>query len=354
MLGALIGAGASLLGGIFGAKSASSGQSSANRTNLAIADMTNRANIDMVNSANAANAALARENREFQADFARENRDWERAWEIERATNAHQWAMQDLEAAGLNPILAAGQGAQTGGINANAVSQQAPTMQAATMQRAEVQNANALSSQIYASSAKEIFNMIAASKRLNIDNKVADSQVGLNSAQSANLGANTKYRERELAIDMPGLHAQTAISSAKQHEATAKHLFKQIDHLDVDMRKTEHEIKRIEADIRYTKAMENKAYSEVLLNNLNQELVAANTRLVQANEANVYLNMAISQLGIPEASARSHIASSVNWLMNLPADIRDDFVKRLESHLEGLREKKQNKPDFVHVDPPYW
>jgi len=39
-------------------------------------------------------------------------------WERERAKNAHQWEVEDLKAAGLNPILSAGgQGAVTGSID---------------------------------------------------------------------------------------------------------------------------------------------------------------------------------------------------------------------------------------------
>lgn len=55
---------------------------------------------------------------ELSEKAARQNTATQIAWERERAKNAHQWEVEDLENAGLNPILSAGgSGAATGGIN---------------------------------------------------------------------------------------------------------------------------------------------------------------------------------------------------------------------------------------------
>ena len=54
----------------------------------------------------------------FSSNAASENTAKQIAWERERAKNAHQWEVQDLTKAGLNPILSAGgSGAATGSIS---------------------------------------------------------------------------------------------------------------------------------------------------------------------------------------------------------------------------------------------
>lgn len=53
-------------------------------------------------------------------------------WEREKAQNAYQWAVKDMEKAGLNPILAAGNGgAQTGSTTAPKMSGTSPQMSSA-------------------------------------------------------------------------------------------------------------------------------------------------------------------------------------------------------------------------------
>lgn len=55
----------------------------------------------------------------LSANAAKEMQKRQIEWERERAKNAHQWEVEDLKNAGLNPILSAGgKGATTGGVSA--------------------------------------------------------------------------------------------------------------------------------------------------------------------------------------------------------------------------------------------
>ena len=143
-LGPLAGVAGSLIGGLFGDR----GQSAANRANLQI----------------------ARENREFQ----------------ERMSNtAYQRAAKDLEAAGLNRILALGSPSST------------PSGNTAVMQNTKAQRAAAISNAAHSAMSlrtqqAQIKQIQAQTKNLNVDADLKRATIGKTTKETLKIAADTK------------------------------------------------------------------------------------------------------------------------------------------------------------------
>lgn len=112
---------------------------------------------------------------------ARKNLNAQLAWERERATNAHQWEVEDLRKAGLNPILSATGGS---GASTSAITPQMPDFSGvsragnALATYFDLQNqANALD--IQKATEKQI---LAETEKTKADSEVSKSQETLNKA----------------------------------------------------------------------------------------------------------------------------------------------------------------------------
>lgn len=144
--------------------------------------------------ANSAQVALARENREF-----------ERATAYEMMQKRHQWEVDDLKAAGLNPILSTHAAPSMGNVGADT-----PPL------RNEYEQAGPM----MASGAQQIFDNVMAYRQQQNLNNVASEQAGYYSAQSALLGLEKERLVQDIAANLPA--GQRAQMDASAEESRAR------------------------------------------------------------------------------------------------------------------------------------
>jgi hypothetical protein len=74
----------------------------------------------------------------YRFNYLSQYHNW--LWQKEAMQNRHQWEVDDLRKAGLNPILSANQGASTGGLNAGGSAVQMPDVASSAFQGLQMQN----------------------------------------------------------------------------------------------------------------------------------------------------------------------------------------------------------------------
>lgn len=198
---ALIGAGASLLGNLFGSNS----QSDANKTNLKIAQLNNEYNERMMQK---------------QMDYNTE------MWQRQNEYNTPAAQVQRLRYAGLNPALMMGQGqtgtaASAGGVSPaqanhaevkpyipdmSGISQAAQQYAALELQKSRIQSENALTD--------------AQTRNMYIENQYKASQlladIAAKSAETKNVRAKTTYQQIENSMRKQMLGAEYELTMRQQ------------------------------------------------------------------------------------------------------------------------------------------
>lgn len=172
------------------------------------------------------------------AKAAKEAAQMQIAWERERARNAHQWEVEDLKKAGLNPILSAGgSGAVTGGISApvpdtsgytsaaQQISQILPTIAGLRKTQADINLQNSQAELNNETKLKTAADTILAQRNADlISAKEAwqrlDNKVKKVEADNAKLGYGVKIG-KEIALGIGSLVGVGALSAG-----AAKSLFK--------------------------------------------------------------------------------------------------------------------------------
>lgn len=152
---------------------------------------TNKNNWDIANAANATNAAIANSTNQFNADQAQKNRDFQ---ERMRQTQ-YQTTVQDLMAAGLNPMLAYSQG------GAGTPSGSAATGVSATTHAPQMSNAIGSAVQAYQSAKQNQADIVLKAEQAKSTNAQAEAtrlQGLLSAAQTIKTAEEAKIPPHEI------------------------------------------------------------------------------------------------------------------------------------------------------------
>ena len=219
-------------------------------------------------------------------------------WQREVLQNKVQWNVQDMRAAGLNPVLSV---MGSGGASGSAPSVSAP----------QVQNPV----QAMSSSALAVSQIINQFQGMANETRLANSQVQESNARSENLAADTKNKQAFFESGLLGARTENERASALQSYMQIGYLQTKQDEIRVGMEKTRAEIDNLEkqklvlaAQVEYLLAQSRESGSRVALNEAERQYKQVQARLVDAQRAaevlraqGIKIDNDLKELGKPRA-----------------------------------------------------